>query len=567
MLDIIIIVVTMYNDICIYRRGERTYRRELLRESRRVGGKVVKRTVANITGWPETVKTAIRDALEAGRDEGQDRTLSETVAGRPGFSLRQGKSVGALYLLHQVAGELGLPAALGDDRQGRLALWQILARTQDQGSRLSAVRLARGQTVAELLAVEKFTEDDLYANLDWLAAQQTTIEDRLFQARYPTGDRPSLFLYDVTSTYLEGTLNELGAFGYNRDGKRGKKQLVVGLLTDQDGWPLTVEVFKGNTADPATVSSQIQKLAERFGGGEVTLVGDRGMLKSRQTADLVARHMHYITAITRPQIASLLKAGTLQMDLFDADLAEVTAAAEGVRYVLRRNPAQAQRVTARRADQLATWRRQVEKSEKYLAEHPRARPATAIRNLTARATRLKLHLWATVSACGRKLRVVIDEAARADIAKLDGCYVLKTDLKPAQATAATVDARYRALAQVEWAFRTCKTAFLEVRPVYVRLESRTRGHTLVVMLAYMQVKRLAESWRHLDLTVEEGLRELAQLCVTTVEMPGGIRLDEIPQPRPASAELLTAAGVRLPPCLPIRKAAVDTTRKLPSRRK
>ena len=557
----------MYYDKCIYKRGPKTYRRELLRESRRVGGKVVKRTVANITEWPDAVKAAIRGALQDGRDRGRNETLAEAVAGRPEFSLRQGKSVGALFLLHQVAGELNLPSALGADRQGRLALWQVLARTQDQGSRLSAVRLARTQTVTELLGLEKFTEDDLYPNLDWLAAQQTLIEDRLFQARYPNGNRPSLFLYDVTSTYLEGRRNELGAFGYNRDGKRGKRQLVLGLLTDQDGWPLTVEVFKGNTNDPATVGSQIKKLAERFGGGEVTLVGDRGMLKSRQTADLAARQMHYITAITKPQIESLLKAGTLQMELFDADVAEVSAAAEGVRYVLRRNPAQAQRVAARRADQLATWQRQVEKSEKYLAEHPRARVATAVGNLMARARRLKLHTWARVEARGRTLHVVLDEAARDQIARLDGCYVLKTDLKPEQAAAKMVDARYRDLAQVEWAFRTCKTAFLEVRPVYVRLESRTRGHALVVMLAYMLVRHLAESWRDLDQTVEEGLQELAQLCVTTVEMPAGIRLDEIPQPRQTSEELLAAAGVSLPPCLPSRKAAVDTTRKLNTRRK
>ena len=557
----------MYLDICIYQRGEKTYRRVLLRESHRVGGKVVKRTVANITGWPEQVQAAIAAALDTGRDGGADRTLSETFAGQPGFSLRQGNSVGALHVLVQLAGELGLPAVLGDDRQGRLALWQVLARTQEQGSRLSAVRLAREQTVPELLGLQKFTEDDLYANLDWLATQQSAIEDRLFQARYAAGKRPSLFLYDVTSTYLEGMQNQLSAFGYNRDGKRGKKQLVVGLLTDQDGWPLAVEVFKGNTNDPATASSQIRKLAERFGGGEVTLVGDRGMLKSAQTDELMARGMHYITAITKPQIESLLKSGTLQMELFDRQVAEVTDSTAAVRYVLRRNPAQAQRVAARREDQLATWKCQVEKANQYLAEHPRAKVATALGKLRARAKRLKLAPWVAVQAHGRKLCVVVDEAARAEVAKLDGCYVLKTDLKPEQASAQVVDARYRDLAQVEWAFRTCKTALLEMRPVYVRLESRTRGHALVVMLSYLLVKRLAESWRDLDLTVQEGLRQLAQLCVTIVEMPGGVKLDEIPQPRPALAELLALAEVSLPSCLPVRKADVDTTTKLPSRRK
>lgn len=555
----------MYYDRCIYRRGPKTYQRELLRESRRVNGKVVKETVANIGAWPEEVKEAIRQALDANRGQGQSGTLGESVAGRPGFSLEQGKSVGALFLLHQLAGELGLPEILGGDRQGRLALWQVLARIQDQGSRLSAVRLARNQAVPELLGLTRFSEDDLYANLDWLSEQQSEIEDRLFRARYAPGQRPSLYLYDVTSTYLEGMLNELGAFGYNRDGKRGKKQLVVGLLTDQDGWPLAVEVFRGNTADPDTVASQVRKLTDRFGGGEVTLVGDRGMLKSRQIAGLAGK-MHYITAITKPQIESLLKTGTLQMELFDAQVAEVTAPGEAVRYVVRRNPVQAERVASRRADQLATWQQQVQKAQAYLDEHPRARPATAVRRLTAKARRLKLHTWARVTSRGRTLRVVLDEAASAEAAKLDGCYVLKTDLKPEQAPAATVDARYRDLAQVEWAFRTCKTAFLEMRPVYVRLESRTRGHVFVVMLAYLLAKRLAEAWHDLDLTVEEGLRDLADLCVTVVGLPGGIRLHEIPRPRQSSAELLAAAGVALPPALLPRKATVDTTVTLQSRR-
>jgi len=363
----------MYYDACNYKRGNRTYRRELLRESRRVKGKVVKETVANVTDWPEAVKVAVRQALDANRGGGQSGTLAESLAGRPGFCLEQGKSVGALFLLHHLAGELGMPEILGADRQGRLALWQVLARMQDQGSRLSAVRLARGQAVAEVLGLTRFSEDDLYANLDWLAERQSRIEERLFRARYAPGQKPSFYLYDVTSTYLEGVMNELGAFGYNRDGKRGKKQLVVGLLTDQDGWPLALEVFRGNTADPDTVASQIGKLTARFGGGEVTLVGDRGMLKSRQI-DGLPDGMHYITAITKPQIESLLKAGTLQMELFDAPVAEVLVREEAVRYVLRRNPVQAERVAARRKDQLATWQDQVQKAQTYLAEHPRAQP-------------------------------------------------------------------------------------------------------------------------------------------------------------------------------------------------
>ena len=561
------IVVTMYYDTCTYGRGSRTYRRELLRESRRVNGKVVKRTVANVTDWPEAVKAALRAALGSDRGEGQPGGLSGRVAGQPGFSLCQGRSVGALYLLLEQARQLGLLQALGGERAGRLALWQVLARTQDQGSRLSAVRLARTQMVPELLDLDRFDEDDLYANLDWLCGRQQQIEDSLFRLRYREGTAPGLFLYDVTSTYLEGQCNGLAAFGYNRDGKRGKKQLVVGLLTDAEGWPLAIEVFRGNTNDPATVASQIRKLADRFGSADVTLVGDRGMLKSRQLADLAARHMHYITAITRPQIEGLLRAGHLQMELFDEQAAEVTDSAEAVRYIVRRNPKQAERMADRRDDQLAAVRRRIAQVNTYLTDHPRAKVETALRNLGAHLARLRLNAWVSVAADGRSVVLFLDEDDHAEAAKLDGCYVLKTDLKPEQASAHTIDARYRDLAQVEWAFRTCKTALLEIRPVHVRLESRTKGHALVVMLSYILIGRLTGLWQNLDITVEEGLKELRELCTVTVDIQGAARIEEIPTPRESSRKLLAAADVSLPAALATHPSSVDTKRKLTSRRK
>ncbi len=204
----------------------------------------------------------------------------------------------------------------------------MLARAIDQGSRLSAVRLAGVHAACDVLDLDRFDEDDLYANLDWLAAHQAEIERRLFAHRHGQ-QKPALFLYDVTSSYLEGTRNELAAFGYNRDKKRGKRQIVIGLLTDAEGMPLSVEVFPGNTADPATFRSQVRKVAERFGGGEVTFVGDRGMIKSSQVEDLAGHGFHYITAITKPQIETLLRQGVLQLGLFDATLAEVTPARRG----------------------------------------------------------------------------------------------------------------------------------------------------------------------------------------------------------------------------------------------
>jgi len=560
----------MYVDNCTYHRDGRIYTRILLRESRRVDGRVVKRTVGNITDWPAAVQDAIVSALSAERGAPgggrPDGGLADALAGRPGCGpALQGKSGGAAATVLAVAERLGLRSALGDDRQGRLAMYQVLARVLGQGSRLSAVRQARTHLGAELLGLGSFDEDDLYSNLDWLADRQERIEDRLFADRYG-GARPALFLYDVTSSYFEGTENELGAFGYNRDGKRGKKQVVAGLLAAADGAPVSIELFRGNTADPSTVPSQLGKLRDRFGGGELTLVGDRGMVKGPQRQALGAQGMHYLTAITRAQIETLLRRGLVQMGLFDEQVAEVADPEAGVRYLLRRNPEQAARMAGRREDQFAVWRGALDDANGYLADHPGARVETALRRLRGKAAALKLSGWLEVRGDGRRLEAVVDGEARAEAARLDGCYALLTDLPAPAADAATLDRRYHDLAKVEWAFRTCKTAHLEIRPIHVRTEAHTRAHALVVMLAYIVVRELRERWAAFDQTVEEALHELGQLCVLEVRLPGGSTLRELPQPRESIAELVLAAGVELPRLLPPETHDVDTKRKLTERR-
>jgi hypothetical protein len=294
--------------------------------------------------------------------------------------LQQGLSIGAAFALHSVAKRLGIDRALGNSEDAKQALWQVLARVIDQGSRLSAVRLAGTHAACDVLNLEPFDEDDLYANLDWLDENQKAIEDRLFRQRHPDG-KAQLFLYDVTSSYLEGTENELAAFGYNRDGKKGKRQIVIGLLCDEEGCSLSVEVFPGNTADTATFASQLHKVARRFGGGAVTLVGDRGMIKGPQIELLASQQgeFHYITAITKPQIESLLARGVVQVELFDEELAEVTDTQQGVRYVLRRNPLRAAQVAATREDKVRTIEKAIGEQNGYLAEHPRAQTSCVCR--------------------------------------------------------------------------------------------------------------------------------------------------------------------------------------------
>jgi transposase len=347
-----------------------------------------------------------------------------------------------------------------------------MARVINQGSRLSAVRLAMAHAACDVLGIDTCDEDTLYENLDWLAGAQAAIEDRLFAQRHKTKPA-SLFLYDVTSSYLEGTHNELAAFGYNRDGKKGKLQIVIGLLCDEDGHPVSMEVFPGNTQDPHTFAAQLNKVKARFGVPAITFVGDRGMIKGQHIAALVQQGCHSITAITKPQIDKLLRTGTLQMDLFDQEVAEVLAD-EGIRYVLRRNPVRAQEGRDTRSAKLATLQALVAKYNQYLADHPRATPPVAWQKLVARATTLRLADWVELTVEKRAITLTVLEDAQTEAAKLDGCSVLKTDLTPAQAPKEMVHDRYKDLASVESAFRTCKTAPLEARPIFVRREARNR---------------------------------------------------------------------------------------------
>jgi hypothetical protein len=548
----------MYVDTSHIIRSGKTYTRHLLRESYRAHGKVLHRTIANLSQCSAAEIEAIRLALRHKQDLENLGTVQDAV------TVKQGLSFGAVWTVYHVARRLGIEKALGTTREGKLALWQVMARVIDQGSRLSAVRLAMSHAACDVLGLDTFDEDALYENLDWLAGAQARIEDRLFAQRQKTKPA-SLFLYDVTSSYLEGTHNALAAFGYNRDGKKGKLQIVIGLLCDEDGQPVSIEVFPGNTQDPRTVAAQVAKLKGRFGVTAITFVGDRGMLKGQQVEDLAQHGFHYITAITKPQIDKLLRTGTLQMDLFDQEVAEVLTD-EGIRYVLRRNPMRAQEMRDTRHAKLATLQAHVAKQNPYLTDHPRANAQGALQKLVARAEKLRIADWVELTVAERAMTLTIKEDAQTEAAKLDGCYVLKTDLTPAQAPKEMVHDRYKDLASVEQAFRTCKTAHLAVRPIFLRREERTRAHALVVMLAYQIIRYLASCWSAFDVTVAEGLHALTTLCLVEVAPQNAASYHCIPTPRDAIARLLHSADITLPKAFALSGVRVSTRKKLQSER-
>lgn len=543
------------------KQGGRVYEQILLRESYREPGAkrstVKKRTLVNLTKYPTEVIEALELALKHRNDLSALSSISD-------IALTQGPSVGGVFTVFQVAQRLGIDKALGTHQEGKLALWQVIARVLSQGSRLSAVRLAKTMAAAEIVGFEKgFCEDHLYENLAWLSENQEKIEKRLFTSRRGSA-RPELFLYDVTSSYLEGEHNALADWGYNRDKKRGKKQIVIGLLCDEVGEPVSTEVFTGNTADLETFASQVRKAQDRFGCERVTFVGDRGMIKSAQIDDLAGVGFHYITAITKPQIRSMIKKGVFQLGLFDEHLCEVEH--EGIRYILRRNPHRAKEMAATRTSKLSALQRLADEQNRYLAEHPRADRHTAWKKVIEKEERLGLSSFVSVTAAGRRVTIDVDTDYIAEMAELDGCYVIKSNL-PHAVEKEIIHDRYKDLALVETAFRTCKTSHLEVRPVFVRKEANTRGHVLVVMLAYLIVRELKRAWRNLDLTVEEGLEELNRLCAMELSINGGGSCLRLPDPSPKTKKLLDALQIHLPAALPKSKVKVDTKKKLTSRRK
>jgi len=542
----------------VVKTNKKIYHSTLLRESYREDGKVKKRTIANLSNCTPQEIAAIRIALKHKDSLTALGSIKESVV------LKEGLSIGAVWTVFQMAKRLGIEKALGNSFEGKLALWQVIARVIDQGSRLSAVRLAQTHAACDILGIEKgFDENSLYDNLGWLCDHQEKIEQNLFLSRRGE-NKPELFLYDVTSSYLEGEKNALADYGYNRDKKKGKKQIVIGLLCDELGEPVSTEVFRGNTQDTETFQSQVQKTVERFGCKNVTFVGDRGMIKKTQIERL-PEGFHYITALTRVQIEGLIERGLIQMTVFDVNLCEIEE--KGIRYILRRNPWRAEEISENRQSKQKKIDGIVEKTNKYLEEHSRAKVSKAIERINKKIELLKIHKWVKIEADERRLKLVIDEEVLKEESLLDGCYVIKTSLPEKSATKEIIHARYKDLSMVESAFRTSKTKHLEIRPVFVQTERNTRGHVLVVMLAYMIVRALQNKWKELELTVEEGIKQLTTLCSMTVEVNGQECCLKIPIPRETSQELLKRLDICLPSVLPHKDILVVTRKKLAKQRK
>lgn len=462
------------------KKGKKAYKTVYLAESYREDGKVKKKYISNLSNCPDNIIAAIRNELKKPTAFSSSKVSS--------ILFEQGKSFGGIYSVSQICKRLGITQALGKDiRQSGLALFQIAARLLCQRSRnYAANEWVPLVAVEEVLHLNAFNEDTLYDNLDWLCENQEKIEKKIFQFRNKTGQAKTVYLYDVTSSYFEGTQNELAAFGYNRDQKKGKMQIVVGLLCDERGYPISVQVFKGNTQDTTTVADQLKKLQKTFGIQHVIMVGDRGMIKSASIDEIINLKWHYITAITKLQVDQLIKQNIIQLSLFEEKLIEIQQ--DDIRYLLRRNPIRAEELEISRESKIKKITLMAEQKNIYLAGHPKASVAKGLEAVMNKAVKLKVNGLLEITASKRSIGAIKIEAKITEAATLDGCYVLKSNVPKNLTQKEELHRQYKDLALVELAFRTMKQSFEEMQPIYVRKEKRTRGHVFVCMLAYMVMK-------------------------------------------------------------------------------
>ena len=456
----------------------------LLRESYRDAGKVCKRTLANLSSLPGDVIEGLKVLLRGGVAV----PSAEAV-----FSVERSLPHGHVAAVLGAARGSGSAAWFGSAPKELQPVLQamLVARVLEPASKLATHRMLHDDTatssLGRVLGVGRCSADDLYRALDWLHEAQPAIERRLAR-QHLVGS--TLVLYDLTSTWLTGRCCVLAARGHSRDGKRDDPQIVFGLVCTAEGCPITVEVFKGNTADPATVAAQVSKLKERFGIERIAWVGDRGMLTSARIEQVLKpQGMDWVSSLRAPQIAQLAaEHGPFQPTLFDErNLIEMTSEHfPGERLVVCRNPALAEERARKRLELLAATEADLAKitaatqrtRNPLRGEQPIALRVGRVIERFHMAKHLELTITDTAFAWRRK-----DEAISAEAA-LDGLYVIRTSLSKAQLDGPAAVAAYKSLANVERAFRSMKTVNLNVRPVFHYSEQRVRAHVFLCMLAY-----------------------------------------------------------------------------------
>jgi transposase len=461
----------------------------LLRESYREGTHVRKRTLANLSALSAEQVDAIRRTLRG-----------ETLVSLADlFEIVHSHHHGHVQAIRTAMQQLGFESVIASrpSRERDLIVAMVMARIIEPTSKLATTRWWHTTTLPAICGVTDADEDDLYAALDWLITRQAHIEKKLAARHLHQG---GFVLYDLSSSYFEGTTCPLAALGYNRDGKRGKLQVNYGLLTDPRGCPVAVSVFKGNTGDPTTLMPQVEKLQKTFAIDQLILVGDRGMISQKQINALTQRAgLDWITALRTGALRTLVDGGHLQLGLFDQrNLFEVTHPDfPGERLVACRNPQLALLRAHKRQSLLDATARELEHVRGMIARgRINGKAAIGVRiGKVVDKYKMSKHLVLDIREDGFDVHLDDDQVSAE--AALDGIYVIRTSVPAQRLAADDVVRSYKMLSQVERAFRSLKTIDLEVRPIRHRLEDRVKAHIFLCMLAHYVVWHMIESWRAL----------------------------------------------------------------------
>ncbi|BAY49807.1 transposase IS1634 family protein [Scytonema sp. HK-05] len=456
----------------------------LLRESYREGDRVRKRTLANLSKLPDEAVEGLKVLLKGGT----------AIAKLPeAFKVIRSRPHGHVAAVYGTVKSLGLPNLLCEEnsRERRLVLAMVVARIIDPRSKLATARGLHDETsfssLGEMLGLDYADSDELYAAMDWLLSKQETIENSFAAKHLHEG---TLVLYDVSSSYFEGKTCPLAQYGYNRDRKKGKLQIVFGLLCNREGCPIAVEVFEGNTADPKTFTNQIEKVRSRFGIKQVIWVGDRGMItQARIKEDLKNKQgIDWISALRSTQIRSLVEQEAIQLSLFDEqNLAEISSPDfPGERLIACRNPLLAADRDRTRLELLQATEKELDKIVAATTRQKRPLVGAVLIGLKVGKVlnrynvgkHFKVNITDNNFSYERNLETIEREAA------LDGLYVIRTSVQQEILSASETVKAYKGLSNVEQAFRSFKSVDLKVRPIYHRTVERVKAHIFLCMLAY-----------------------------------------------------------------------------------
>ncbi len=545
-----------YKDTC--------HQQILLRESYREDGKVKTRTLLNMTNLPKEQVEAIAAAL---------KNKDDIVVTAKQQS--QGKTIGFTFIIIFIMNLLGIMKSVGNKFEAKIALVLIAARIVVQSSRLQALVWAKEED--KILDLLKFTNDEkdklndktIYLGLDYIEENQIKIEDKLFKAHYGNNP-PKRLYYDVTSSYVTGdyTHSELVAYGYNRDGKKGTQQIVIGLLTDENGHAISIHTYPGNTNDVATFTDQLNKLKNRFNLDNITIVGDGGMIKSDDIHKIKELGYDYITSIGKPSIQKLIdsKDSKIQLSLFDEDLQEVIE--NNIRYIVRQNPIRRDEIRETRESKLIRLNEFVNTKVDYYNTHYRAKQETVENHINKKISDLKLSKFISYTITTTDGNIVIkdkngdeelktkalitieiitNEKTKKEVEQLDGCYVVTTSLTDTtKHTKEDIHQAYKTLIKVENAFKTLKTEFLEIRPLYLKTDKRIKGHIALSMLAYNITLKLKSYTSEAKLDFKSTIRKLSIVQTTINTINSAIKFETIPTVCESLQTLFLKMNIKFP---------------------